>query len=438
MKESAKIRFAAAAIVGSCLLTGCAARQFRPAVDTATGIRDRTGLSLSTDASVALPPGISLDRPLSSDDAAAIALWKNTQLQVDLAALGLARGDVIDAGLLRNPLLDMLFPVGLKPFELLLNFPVDSFWARPRRVEASQTAYNQLAQSLVQNGLNTVRDARLAHADLMLAQTRLTAAEQVAALRKRIVELTNARLRAGDISELEAMAARTEEATAAEQLVRLRHDVELASERLRILLGLALEHVSVAAVSDPVTSAPPPDASDLLEKALRMRPDLRAAELSIAAATKRAGWERSRILVIVAQLSSKGIGTHGILTGPGLSAGIPIFNRNQGLIARADADVEAASRQYLNLKQRVAFEVYEARELLVQAQELLARLREQVLPPLRQTAVLAEQQYQEGDVSYLFVLEQSRGLVDAELRVADAEAAVRRSVAQLERSVGTK
>jgi outer membrane protein TolC len=57
--------------------------------------------------------------------------------------------------------------------------------------------------------------------------------------------------------------------------------------------------------------------------------------------------------VLAGMLSSKGIGTNGILTGPGLSAELPIFHRNQGLIARADADVEVASRQYLNLKQRV-------------------------------------------------------------------------------------
>lgn len=409
---------------------------------TSDGIASRTGLPTLPKAAVQgeppLPPGVRLDRPLSSDDAAAIALWKNPQLQVDLATLGLARGDLIDAGLLRNPRLDMLFPVGLKPFELLFNFPVDAFWSRPRRVEASQAAYDQLAQSLIQNGLNTVRDARFAHADFVLARTREITGEQIAALRKRIVELTNARLRAGDISELEAMAARTEEAAAGEQLVRLKHDVELASERLRILLGLSINRTGIDVVATAVDSSPPPDAGDLLEKALQARPDLRAAELSIASATKRARWERSRIFVIAGQLSSKGIGNNGILTGPGLSTELPIFNRNQGLIARADADVEVASRQYLNLKQRVAFEVYEARKLLVQALDVLARLREQVLPPLKQTVTLAEQQYEKGDVAYLFVLEQSRGLVDAELRVADAEAAVRRSRAQLERSVGTR
>ena len=107
-------------------------------------------------------------------------------------------------------------------------------------------------------------------------------------------------------------------------------------------------------------------------------------------------------------------------------------------MARAEAEVELASRQYVALKQRVALEVAEAREQLVQALDALNAVREQVLPPLRRAVALAEEQYKKGDVAYLFVLEQNRGLVDAQLRVVDSEAAIRRAQAQLERSVGSR
>jgi cobalt-zinc-cadmium efflux system outer membrane protein len=168
------------------------------------------------------------------------------------------------------------------------------------------------------------------------------------------------------------------------------------------------------------------------------RPDLRAAELAIAAATKRAKWERSRVLLLSAQLSSKEVGANGVLTGPGVGVDLPIFNRNQGLIARAEAEVEVASRQYLALKQRVALEVAEAREQLVQALNALKIVRKQVLPPLQRAVALAEDQYKKGDVAYLFVLEQNRGLIDAQFRVVDSEAAIQRAQAQLERSVGSR
>ena len=422
-------------------LAGCAPARIPPA-NPLTGIGKRTGLAVppgpTSKEGANWPPGITPSGPMSSDDAAAIAIWNNKQLQADLASLGIARGDLIDAGLLKNPRLDMLPSVGTLPFDLLVNFPVEVFWQRRRRVAASEKAFELLATSLVQNGLNAVRDARLAHADLLLAHARQTAAQRAAGLRKRIAELTAARLRAGDISELDAMAAISDAAATEEQLTRMQREILVAEERLRFVLGLSTEGTTLAVSPSPIETAGLPVPSDLLEKAMGSRPDLKAAEIAVAAATKRAGWERSRISLAWAQLNSREAINNGILTRPGINAEIPIFHRNQGLIARADADVEVAARLYIALRQRVAFEVREARELLAQAQVGLERMRGDVLPALKRTADLARQQYEQGDVAYLFVLEQTRGLTDAELRLADSEAAVRRGLAQLERSVGSK
>ena len=88
---------------------------------TAEGILGRTGSAVHPDTpearSSSLPPGVNLDQPLSPDDAVGIAIWNNPQLRADLATLGLAEADLVDAGLLRNPRLDMLMPVGAKPPE---------------------------------------------------------------------------------------------------------------------------------------------------------------------------------------------------------------------------------------------------------------------------------------------------------------------------------
>jgi cobalt-zinc-cadmium efflux system outer membrane protein len=423
----------------AAVVSGCAVRTGTRSTATAEGIQKRTGLTMGPPRSGSgLPPGVSLDQPLSIENAAAIALWNNPQFRVDVGALGLAEADLIDAGLLRNPRLDMLMPVGAKPLEILFNMPVDVFWQRPKRIAASQAAYDQLAESLIQNGLNTIRDARFAHSDLVLAKAREDVARRAAKRREQIATITGARLRAGDISELETVSARAEAGIAQEQLVRFQHDVALARERLRFALGLSIDRTAVDARPDQLPTAAPLSLDDLIGKALAARPDLRAAELAIAAATKRAKWERSRLSLVSAQLSSKDVGEHGLLTGPGLSAELPIFHRNQGLIARAEADAEIAIRQYMATKQRIAFEVAEARQQLLQALEALVRTRGQVVEPLLRGTALAEEQYKNGDVAYLFVLEQTRALIDAELRIVDLEGAARRAQAQLQRSVGTQ
>jgi outer membrane protein TolC len=99
--------------------------------------------------------------------------------------------------------------------------------------------------------LNTVREARSAHADLVQAIARRETGKQSVDLRERIATLTGVRLRTGDISELETITARTELGSAREQLVRSDHDIQIALERLRAVLGLALERTPLRVVAAP-------------------------------------------------------------------------------------------------------------------------------------------------------------------------------------------
>jgi hypothetical protein len=135
-------------VVLACLLGGCAPRRLPAPGTTTTRTAERSGLPAPPDEQStdkpSFPPGVTLDKPLSSDETAAIALWNNARLRVDMGALGIAKADLIDAGLLRNPRLDLLLPVGAKPFELLLNLPIETLIQRPKRIAASQAAYEQL------------------------------------------------------------------------------------------------------------------------------------------------------------------------------------------------------------------------------------------------------------------------------------------------------
>ena len=59
-----------------------------------------------------MPPDASIDDGLTSQEAVAIALWNSPSFQATLADLGIARADLVEAGLLRNPVFSLLFPVG--------------------------------------------------------------------------------------------------------------------------------------------------------------------------------------------------------------------------------------------------------------------------------------------------------------------------------------
>ncbi len=407
-------------------------------------IEQRTGHGLNPQgkpdpkAAPSLPPGVSLAGPISEDDAAAVALWNNTALQAELAQIGLARADLLEAGLLRNPNLSLLLPVGAKPFELLLGLPVDALWQRPRRVAAARANFDAVAEALAENGLNLARDARIAHIDLALAVERLAVAKEREQLLAKIGELTEKRRKAGDASGLEVTLAQTEARAAADQAARFSRAVETTRERLRSVLGLRNDATPLAAAAAGTTPGAAPEWKELVEAALSSRPELRAAELRVDAAARHARLEHSQILALTVQLSSKEIGERGTLSGPGLGVELPLFHRRQGAISRAEAEVERAAWQYLALRDSIEHQVRRARLALVEASERLERIRAELLPAARQTIRLAEKAYAAGEISYLAVLESSRRIMEFRREEQEAAADLRRSAAELDRSVGRK
>lgn len=385
-----------------------------------------------------LPPTVDSQDGLSSDEAVATALWNNAAFQVTLSQLGFARADLVDAGMLTNPVLSLLLPLGPKQFEATLRWPIEVLWERPKRRAAAQLALDATASSLVQSGLELALAVRLSHADYALAIDRQRLATDTAAALERIDTLTQSRLAAGDIGALEARVARVDAARGRQDADRAAHDVRLARERLRLLMGLAANDPVV----DRIQASRAPDtcgaAADLLPRALAARPDVRAAEIAVEAAAARLGWERRRVLALTAVLDANGQGTQGFEAGPGVDVGLPIFNRNQGGRLRAETELQRASATYVAIQQQVGLDVREAVTLLDQAQESRTAWRTTLVTPLEANLADAEDAYRAGDSSFLFVLENSRRLIEARLRERELAADETRALARIERATGAK
>ncbi len=429
-----------AVLVSSLLAvsTACAVRapSYRPRVSQA--LVERTGHGLAPEAGGArIPPGISLADGLSEEEAVAIALWNNAAFQADLARLGFARAELLEAGMLRNPAFSLLFPLGPKQLEATGSLPLEAIWQRPRRIQIARLDLEALSQSLVENGLNLVRDVKVAHTELAAASERARLAAQDVGLRAEIAALAEARLRAGDIGEIEAMAARADREIAREQAARLEREIDLARERLRSMLALPRTE-DLTPTPRAAENAAPGEPAKLVETALASRPDLRAAELAMEAARERARLERWRYLPVGPVIDANGEGRRGIEAGPGVEVDIPVLQRNQGGVRKAQAAAERAGLELEAARQRIALEVGVSHGQLRQAAESLESWRARILPSLEESMQAAAKAYAAGEVSYLFVLEASRRLLEARLQTIEAGAALRRARAQLDRSVGTR
>lgn len=386
-----------------------------------------------------IPEIVCCEDGLSEDEAAILGLWNNPEYQELLADLHITRADLIQAYQIANPDISTMFPVGVKQWEVTLMVPLDVLVLRPHRVAAAQIESRRVAQRLVQDGLNVVRDVRCAYVDLVLARQRLELAEKGLQLRGQLARMAEARLQAGAVAELDVSAMRLDAMFGEEEVMRTAREVDLAQERLRYLLGLESEDVMIEPTG--LVEVPPlgDDVDVLVDKAVASRPDLRALRLAFVAACERARLARFDYFNIwgaLPDINSKG--KEGFEAGPGLRMTIPIFNQNQGAIARAEAAVERLRRRYVKLRDSVTLEVRQAHTRLMQAQEGLSVWSEQVVPQANRAVDSARNALEEDSVSLLLVLETTRQLFDAQQRELQSAADVRRTVAELERSVGRR
>ncbi len=321
-----------------------------------------------------IPPGIDLNQLLSDDDVAAIALWNNAAFQEVLAELGLARADVILAGQMTNPSFWMLFPAGPKQMEFYANIPLEALWLRPRRVATAEFESRRIAERMVQSGLDLVRDAKLACAEYRLSRDKPRLAEQTVDLSRQISGLMKARLDAGDVSELETTVARIDALGAQEEIKRLRAETAIAHERLRHLMGLGTRTAAFDLAAKPTSVGTIREADELVKDGLASRPDLRAAELAIEAAGRRAKLARREIYTLTAIIDANATDS-GVEIGPGVEFPIPVFNQNQGGIAVADATLEQAVRHYITVRDRIVLEIRQSHARWQQASQNAAAWR---------------------------------------------------------------
>lgn len=383
------------------------------------------------------PPGTALADGLAIDEAVAMALWNNPDFQLTLASLGLARADLIEAGLLRNPVFSLLFPWGPKQLEFTLTWPIDALWQRPKRIQDARLNAEAVAEQLVASGLRVIADVRLAFFEVLIAEKRLGLAAEQVGVAAEAAKLAEGRLRAGDISEFEARLARTDAIRLeAARLTRVTTR-DLAIVRLRSLLGLEADAPALTLVEPgTATSEGCAEGPGLLQSAMAARPDVRAAELQIEAAGARAGLEHARILAFTVSLDANAEGAEGFEMGPGVGVELPLLSQNQGRRARATAEVEQAARRYVAIRATVAAEIGAATVALAEARNTARLLSDDVAASLSTARQQAERLYTAGEISLLDLLQTRQRLIDIEATRVDAVLGVNRAIVRLEQAVG--
>lgn len=377
---------------------------------------------------------------VDEDDAVAIALASSPTYAADLARIDSARADLDEAGRPANPQITLLGALGPVSMLATLLAPLESLWQIPLRTDASARALEGVAESLVQSGLDLARDARLAHVERGLAEERVRIRAALAETAIELSRIASARARLGETSPAEAATVHAEASAAINAHQESEAQLLAARARLRTVLGLD-GGVPPFDIVFARTPAEPPTIEALIGIARASRPDVRAAELAVHAAAARAGWERSRVVAIAAQIEghwTRSEGADELAMRMGARIELPIFGANPGGIGRAEAEIARATAALEIARQRVVLEIVEAHTRMAQAQRSLALQRAEVLPALEEALRVAQMSYEVGEETFVVVLDVLRRIGEARLREADLVAEARRADAELERAVGAR
>ncbi|MBU6270869.1 MAG: TolC family protein [Betaproteobacteria bacterium] len=289
-------------------------------------------------------------------------------------------------------------------------------------------------------GFDLADALRRQRVELTSAYLELAAAQRLADLAaenllgyERLLEATQKRVAAGDLAPVDATRLRVEAERAANEERAAQAARAQAQLGVAVLLGAEAQAARLRATDgldgrdalDTLATQARDTLDRGLDSAIARRPDLRAAERRVIAATQAralAASLRTRDVTLGVQ-ADRAPSFGGTVFG--VSATIPLFVNNDfsGEIARAQADVDAAQAAFERTRAAALAEALRAHAQLQSAAQRGLRLLDQTLPAAQRVADALEIAYQQGAASLtdLFDARRQRTAVQAEAIRAQAD-----------------
>jgi len=360
--------------------------------------------------------GSLLKDKLTVDDAVQIGLLNNRELQAVYSDLGVAQADLVQAGLLNNPIFDGAIkwatPGGGKPdleLAVVMNF-LDIFYLPLRkRVAAARVEETKTRVSgMVLDFAARVRTAFFVH----------QANEQMLELRQTIVqaltasfEVTRRLHEAGNITDLDVA---RERALLEAGKLALR-SVEVAArqsrEELNTLMGLWGKQTDWQTDARlPEVPQQPIQTEDIERAALDRSVDLLNARQRVVSTGEQLGLNKATALIPESHLGALGERTDGAWeVGPVLEFPIPLFDQGQARTGRAAAELRRAQQEYYALAIKIRSTARALRDRAQGARDRALYYRDIMLPLHERIVNEAQLQYnamQVGPIQLLRAREQ--------------------------------
>jgi len=390
---------------------------------------------------------------ISLDQAIDLALTHNHSIQATRTLILQNQAQEITANLRPNPTLgaDSQFVPIFNPqyfsadnldqvqqFDIGIGYLFERGHKRPRRLQAARDQ-TEVTRAQVADAERTLAfNVGQQFVSVLLAESTLQFALQDLQSFQQTVDISEAQLKAGYIGEGDYLKIKL-------QLLQFQTDVSSARlarvqalVSLRELLGYNAVPADYDVIGDLAYQPLKATLEDLQMKAVDIRPDLRAAKFGITAA-------RSQILLAKANAKVDVNGTFDYTHVSGentasmfVNFALPIFNRNQGEIARTGYALTQAQEQQQSASDTVLSDVANAYEAIRSNEEVVQLYTSGYLKQAQDSRDISEYAYKRGAASLLDFLDAERSYRSVQLAYRQALGSYMTALEQLKEAVGTR
>src|SRR5437879_842092 len=281
-------------------IAGCAHVDPNPAFqDLANTVHLRTGNRVqwnrgrAEDAEAQTAVASLLSRPLSAGSAVQVALLNNHKLQATYEELGIAQADLVEAGLLRNPIFtfERRFPGQALEMDVLKEFIDILVLPLRKRIAAAQFEAAKLRVG--HEILNLAAEVRAVFYEHQGDQQLIDVRKTVAAATERSAETALRMQQAGNLKNLDLATEQASHAQAKIELAQAQSEATQSREQLNKLMGAFGEQTNWTVASLlPDLPAEQVSISQLESRAIQQRLDLAAARQEFIAQARSLGIAR--------------------------------------------------------------------------------------------------------------------------------------------------
>jgi cobalt-zinc-cadmium efflux system outer membrane protein len=389
---------------------------------------------------------------ISLDDAIQLALQHNHNLLAARTTIQQNEAEETTANLRPNPVLisDAQFLPIFEPsqfsadyidnvaqFDLGVSYLFERGRKRQHRLQAARDQTAVTRSQVADNERSLTFSVATQFINVELAESTLELATKDLQSFQTTVDIAEARYKAGDIGENDLLKIKL-------QMLQFQTDLSAAQlarvqglSDLRQLLGYDSigPDYDVAGAFDfqPV----PGNLEDFQSKALLNRPDLRAAHLGVAAADSQHELQKAIAKKdVTGQVNYTHVGFNSISLFGQIQ--MPIFDRNQGEIARAAFAITQAQEQEKLASGQVITDVRDAFESLRSNDQIVGLYRSGYLNQAQESRDISEYAYKHGAASLLDFLDAERSYRATQLGYRQALASYLLALEQLREAVGTR